>query len=170
VRSALRYGLLLVLWIGVGCATSGPPPPSTPHPLLGQAAPSFRRATVQGTTVANSPGRVMVIEFFARWCIPCQRRLPAVEKLRSDLSDVIFVGVSLDQRPQDAIALVRVYRLGFPVILDPDRVLAGRFRVTELPAVIVVGKDGRVAWFGGAEQLEDALRRAVLTARSGDLR
>jgi cytochrome c biogenesis protein CcmG, thiol:disulfide interchange protein DsbE len=159
---AARYWPLAGLILG--CASAGPPPPSTPHPLLGQPVPEFRRATVQGGVVAPEPGRVVVVEFFARWCIPCQKRLPQVEKLRADLSDVRFVGVSLDERIEDALVQTRAYHLGFPVILDVGRVLAGRFRVTELPAVIVVGKDGRIAWFGGPEQPEDALRRAAITA------
>jgi cytochrome c biogenesis protein CcmG, thiol:disulfide interchange protein DsbE len=165
---AARYGLAAGLI--AACASAGPPPPSTPHPLLGQAAPEFRRASVQGETVATASGHVTVVEFFARWCLPCQRRLPAVEKLRGDVSGVSFVGISLDERIQDALVQVRAYHLGFPVILDVGRVLAGRFRVTELPAVIVVGKDGRIAWFGGPEQPEDALRRAVVTAARGESR
>jgi thiol-disulfide isomerase/thioredoxin len=153
-----------------GCAAAGPPPPSSPNSLLGQPAPEFRRASVQGETIASTPGHVMVVEFFARWCLPCQKRLPAVEKLRGDVSGVTFVGISLDTRIQDALVQVKAYHLGFPVILDVGRVLSGRFRVTELPAVIVVGKDGRVAWFGGPEQPEDALRRAVITAARSESR
>jgi cytochrome c biogenesis protein CcmG, thiol:disulfide interchange protein DsbE len=165
-RNRLAAGLIFF----AACAAAGPPPPSSPNPLLGKAAPEFRRASVQGETIASATGHVMVVEFFARWCVPCQRRLPAVEKLRGDVSDVTFVGVSLDERIQDALVQVKAYHLGFPVILDVGRVLAGRFRVTELPAVIVVGKDGRVAWFGGPEQPEDALRRAVITAARSDSR
>ena len=158
---AARYGLAAGLI--AACATAAPPP-STPHPLLGQPAPEFRRASVQGGVVAPETGHVVVLEFFARWCVPCQKRLPQVEKLRADLTGVRFIGVSLDERIEDALVQTRAYHLGFPVILDVGRVLAGRFRVTELPAVIVVGKDGRIAWFGGPEQPEDALRRAAITA------
>jgi len=165
-RNRFAAGLIFLL----GCASAGPPPPSSPNPLLGKAAPEFRRASVQGETIASTPGHVMVVEFFARWCLPCQKRLPAVEKLRGDVSGVTFVGISLDERIQDALVQVKAYHLGFPVILDVGRVLSGRFRVTELPAVIVVGKDGRVAWFGGPEQPEDALRRAVITAARSDSR
>jgi cytochrome c biogenesis protein CcmG, thiol:disulfide interchange protein DsbE len=164
-RNWLAAGLAVL-----GCASAGPPPPSTPHPLLGRAAPEFRRASVQGGIAQSEPGRVMVFEFFARWCIPCQKRLPGVEKLRADLGDVRFVGVSLDERIEDALAQARAYHLGFPIVLDVGRVLAGRFRVTELPAVIVVGKDGKIAWFGGPEQPEDALRRAAITASRAETR
>jgi hypothetical protein len=44
-------------------------------------------------------------------------------------------------------------------------VLSGRFRVTEMPATFVVAPDGTVRWVGGAEQSEDALRRAVDAVR-----
>jgi thiol-disulfide isomerase/thioredoxin len=166
---AARYWLIAGLTL-LGCAGVGPPPPSTPHPLLGKPAPEFRRASVQGGVVAPEAGHVVVVEFFARWCLPCQKRLPQVEKLRAELGDVRFVGISLDERMEDALAQTRAYHLGFPVILDVGRVLSGRFRVTELPAVIVVGKDGHIAWFGGPEQPEDALRRAAITAEHPEKR
>jgi hypothetical protein len=50
------------------------------------------------------------------------------------------------------------------VVHDPTSALAGRFRVTELPASFVVDRSGRIAWVGGGDQPEDALVRAAEVA------
>src|SRR5690349_8483481 len=67
----------------VSCGHAGPtpPPPSSSSRILGDEVPSFRRETVQGGTfdTASSSGRVLVIDFFAEYCRPCQQALPALE-------------------------------------------------------------------------------------------
>ena len=159
-------GLVLLL---VACGGAAPQamPPSSPGPLLGQPAPMFRRPTIQGGQIdtAAAAGQVLVVEFFAKYCRPCQKRLPAAEALRAELPDVVVVGVSVDESPALALEQVRRYGLGFPVVHDAGQVLAGRFRVVELPIALVVGGDGRVRWIGGPGQSDDALRRAVLATR-----
>lgn len=164
--------LLAVCTCVCACAASTSAPAAMPASassrLLGQPLPSFRRPTIQGGTFAtdDTAGRVVVVEFFARYCKPCQRRLPAAERLRREFADVVIVGVSLDETSDAALAQVSRFGLQFPVIHDTGNVLAGRFRVVQLPAVFVVGPDGTVAWVGGGDQPEAALRQAVLAARA----
>lgn len=158
--------------VALSCFAAPPVmPASSTSRLLGRSAPTFRRPTVQGGRfdTGEAAGRVMVVEFFARYCQPCQRRLPAAERLRRELepAGVVVAGISLDETPEAALQQVRRYRLGFPVVHDEGHALAGRFRVSELPAAFVVGPDGRVLWFGGPEQPDDALRQAVLAVRQG---
>ena len=163
-----RAAAVILLCASLGCAhASGPaaPPPSSPSRLLGEPLPAFRRPTLQGATfdTAASPGQVIVVDFFADYCKPCQRSLPALEALHRQQPGLTIVGVSLDDTPANAWRSVRRHRLTFPVIHDAGNVLAGRMRVTELPISFVVDGDGRVRWVGGPEQPGDALERAVAT-------
>ena len=151
-----------------GCAHGGgsaAAPVSSPSRLLNEPVPTFRRPTLQGgtfdTTVAVGPGQVVVVDFFAAYCKPCQRTLPALEALHRRQPGVTIVGVSLDDTPDNAWKSVRRHRLTFPVIHDAGNVLAGRMRVTELPMSFVVDGGGRVRWVGGPDQPDDALERAI---------
>jgi peroxiredoxin len=153
-----------VLALLAGCARAQVSPPlSSPSPLLEAAAPSFHRATLQGGRFDSSAarGQMMVVEFFASHCAPCRRSLPDLEAWHRRRGDVVVVGVSLDETSDAAEALVRRYRLTFPVVYDSGNVLAGRFRVTELPASFVIDRDGRVAWAGLGEQPPGTFARAV---------
>jgi peroxiredoxin len=168
-----RLALAASVALLAGCAHApGPPPPSGPSPLLGLETPAFRRPTVQGPVfdTATARGRVLVVDFFAAYCRPCQRALPALEALHEQRPDVEIVGVSLDDGPEGAVAMIRRHHLTFPVVHDSEHVLAGRYRVSELPASFVADAAGRVAWTAGpaqaASQSDDALLR-VVTAVAG---
>jgi thiol-disulfide isomerase/thioredoxin len=159
--------LLLGLLIPLACAHAngdkGPPPPSAPSAVLGTAMPAFKRPSVQGPMfdTTTAAGRIVVVDFFAAYCLPCQRALPAVERLARERRDVVFVGVSLDDDAGLAMRQVSRHRLTFPVVHDAGNVLAGRFRVTDLPATFVIDGAGRIAWVSGPGQSEGALDRAV---------
>lgn len=162
-RSRLLLGLMLPLACAHAGAGVGPAPPSAASAVLGAAMPAFKRPSVQGPLfdTATAAGRVLVVDFFAGYCLPCQRALPAVERLARERRDVVFVGVSLDDDAGLAMRQVLRHRLTFPVVHDTGNVLAGRFRVTDLPATFVIDSAGRVAWVSGPGQSDGALDRAV---------
>jgi thiol-disulfide isomerase/thioredoxin len=167
LRSQLLPLPLLGLLIPVACAHAGlgpaPASDSAASAVLGATVPAFKRPSVQGPMfdTATAAGRVVVVDFFAAYCLPCQRALPAVERLARERRDVVFVGVSLDDDAGLAMRQVSRHRLTFPVVHDAGNVLAGRFRVTDLPATFVIDGAGRVAWVSGPGQSEGALDRAV---------
>jgi peroxiredoxin len=142
-------------------------PASAPSPLLQRPLPSIRRPTVQGATFDSDAhrGGVVVVKFFAKYCIPCQRTLPAAQALHRNRSDVVLVGVSEDEYDSGAQAQITQYGLTFPVVRDAGNVLAGRFRVTEMPVTFVSNAKGQIVWVGGPNQAEDDLARAVEAAK-----
>jgi peroxiredoxin len=160
------------------CAPSCAHPPAalpapSPSRLLGTAAPAFSRETVLGQRfdTAAAAGQVLLLDFFSSTCPPCRRTLPALQALhqrqRARRSPLVIVGVSLDEDIGSARALVARYALTFPVVHDSGNVLAGRFRVSEIPASFVIDRRGQVAWAGGGEQPDGALERAVLAVLAG---
>jgi cytochrome c biogenesis protein CcmG/thiol:disulfide interchange protein DsbE len=163
LRSRARSsGLAALLLAATACRPAGPPP-SAPSPLAQQGVPDFARPTLAGASVDTEKlrGKVVVIKFFAKYCEPCKRTLPAAEKLHRKHAEVAFVGVSEDEYASDAQVLVDTYGLSFPIVHDQGNVLAGRFRVSEMPVTFVVDTQGVVQWIGGPGQDEDDLAAAI---------
>jgi cytochrome c biogenesis protein CcmG/thiol:disulfide interchange protein DsbE len=158
-RSAL---LALALPFAPGCGPR-PLPPSSPSPLLGKPAPAFRRVAIDGSTIDTAAlrGQTVVLKVFARYCEPCKRTLPAVERLHKKNPRVVFLGISEDETEEEAQQMVSAFALTFPVLLDRGNVLLGRLRISEMPATFLIDRAGVLRWYGDASQSEQQLADAI---------
>jgi len=162
--------LVLVTVFTASCAGAPPPaaaPPSSKSSLLGQAAPSFKRDALDGSkvSVGEASGKVSVVKFVAKYCQPCVRTLPAIEKLHGERPEIAIVAVSEDEHESEARELVANLHLSFPVVHDAQQVLAARWRVRDLPVTFVLDGKGNVAWVGGPEKTESDLVSAIEAIR-----
>lgn len=147
-------------------------PPSAASPVFEASMPDFSRRTIAGqqldtAAMHGDEGTVVVVKFFAKYCEPCKRTLPAAQKLSTKYPDVHWIGISEDEYASDAQAMVDGFGLGFPVVHDQGNVLSGRFRVTEMPATFVADRQGVVRWVGGPGQTERELEQAIAFVRGG---
>jgi peroxiredoxin len=150
-----------------GCGgASAKAPPSSPSPLLSRATPDFARPALDGSRVetASWRGRVVVIDFFAEHCVPCAKSLPAIEALHRGDREVVVVGISEDDDLEGARRVIARYGLTFAVVHDAERAIAGRYRVSELPATFVIDARGVVRWHGVIDE-EKQMRAVVDGAR-----
>jgi cytochrome c biogenesis protein CcmG, thiol:disulfide interchange protein DsbE len=163
----LRSALLLVGLASILPGCLGPPPPSAPSALLAKPMPDVRRRSLDGDEVdtAGARGRVVVVDFFAKFCEPCKRTLPALQALHVADPQVFILGVAEDDDESDARELVGTFGLTFKVVQDTGHVLSGRFRVKELPMTFVSGPDGVMRWVSPEQVSGGDLERAVAAAR-----
>ena len=147
-------------------AASRPAPASAPSPHLGKAAPTFKRATLAGTSfdLAAQRGHTTVVKFAANYCIPCKKTLPALEALRGARPNLAVVVLVEDEKESEARALVQATGITVPVVHDADNVLAARYRVQDLPVTFVVNATGEVVWVGDSTQGEGDVEAAVAAA------
>lgn len=159
-----KIALVIALTLAA-CGGSQPEaaPPSSQSSLLGQAAPSFKRDALDGSKVevGSASGKVVVVKFVAKYCGPCKKTLPAVEKLHEEHPEIAIVGVAEDEHESEAKSLVTEMSLTFPVVHDREQVIAARWRVRDLPVTFVLDGKGNVAWVGGPEKTESDLVAAI---------
>lgn len=116
---------------------------------------------------ASTEGEIVVMSFWASWCGPCREELPALDRIQARLAkdgiDVRFLAVSTDNSERDYKRYLDKYPLESVVpVRSPD--LAKRFGVRGIPALWVIGADGRArhkhAGYGPGDEarLETELR------------
>lgn len=143
-------------------------------PLLQRPVPLDVGDTLGGTRVALDAlrGHVVVLSFFASWCPPCQSEAPNLETFAWHLHEThattSLYGVVFDDTDAAAAGFVHTYGLTYPVLEDPQGMLANDFAVTAPPVTIVLAPDLRVVDVlegpTNARQLETLTARA---ARAG---
>jgi peroxiredoxin len=164
-RIARRCALALCCGL-MACAAPGLPPSAT-SPAIGRQSPTFTRRTLTGSQLESEAlrGKVVVIEFFAKYCKPCWEQLPEVARLAAGDRDLVVVGFGEDEYAADTQAMVTKLGLSFPVIHDPGNMFAGRFRVRQIPATLVLDEAGVVRWQARPTDGVRELRRAIAAVR-----
>lgn len=91
-------------------------------------------------------GRVVLVNFWATWCEPCEQEMPAMERLYRSLPRDRFemLAISIDDEPAKVAAFVDRYSLTFPILLDPGKQVAERYQTMGVPESLLVDGSGRV--------------------------
>jgi thiol-disulfide isomerase/thioredoxin len=118
----------------------------SPYPQ--NAAPDFTLAQLSGDplTLSNFRGKPALINFWATWCPPCRRELPALQAAYTAYQDDIgFVAVNVKEDPAPVTALVQELGLNFPIALDSDGQVSNiAYEVRGLPTTVFVDANGVV--------------------------
>lgn len=137
-------------------------------------APHYVMRTLDGTALASDSlrGRVVLVNVWATWCIPCRVEMPLLESTwqRHRAAGLVLVGASVD-RGDSATVTTHVAQyvadrgVTYPVAIVRDEILAAIGGVHAYPTSILIGRDGRVRHrvVGpiGPLSLEPAIRRAL---------
>ena len=111
-------------------------------------APELKAQDLAGAqkSLADYRGKVVLLNFWATWCPPCQREMPSLERLRAKMAGrpLEIVAISSAETPDEVNAYLSKMKLGFPVLLDTDSSNTRRWKVFALPTTFVLDAEGRV--------------------------
>lgn len=125
-------------------------PREIPSPLLGRPAAPFSLALFDDGRfqLAERRDRVVVVNFWASWCIPCREEAPVLEAAWRAYRDrgVVIVGVNVQDSEPAARAFIETFELTFPNGPDPGGRIAIDYGVYGIPETFVIGRDGLIAY------------------------
>ncbi len=164
LRSLLMYGTLAILVALVVYSQFG-----GSHPLVGQAAPAFKLAALEGGAVdlREHLGKdVIVLDFWAVWCPPCREALPEVGALARELHGdgvAIYAVNQADAPPRIRELLNQLEIEGLPVLLDEAGEATRAYNIQSIPTIAVIDKQGQVArvFQGYGPNLKRSLRATI---------
>ena len=116
---------------------------------IGYRAPNFRLNDLDGNerSLAEFKGKVVFINFWATWCIPCKAEMPSMEALYQDYREegLEILAVSNDLRGESVVRpFVEELELTYIVLLDPDFRVDDKYLVHSVPTSFIIGRDGIV--------------------------
>ena len=132
--------------------------------------PSYAVTTREGRLITPDSlrGKVVLVNVWATWCLPCRVEMPALQSLSQAYSADSFVvlGLSVDRGPASAVDdFLQEYGVTYPVAIVDDRTIAGFGGVVGYPTSFLIGRDGVVQHtvLGpiGPLSLRPAIKRAL---------
>ena len=120
-------------------------------PVVGKPLPPYRVATLAGdsVSVASMKGKVVLLNLWATWCVPCRHETPYLESLYKarHAEGLEILGVSMDTgEPQAVRDFVREFGVTYTVAQDADMRAMDLFQPVGLPASFLVDRDGVLRW------------------------
>lgn len=94
--------------------------------------------------IASYEGKVVVVDFWASWCLPCRRSFPWMNEMQSKYADdgLVIIGVNMDTELSAAQSFLGDYPAEFTIMYDPAGDLARKFDVIAMPSSYVFDRDG----------------------------
>jgi thiol-disulfide isomerase/thioredoxin len=158
------FALVVVLSAGVSQAEA-PAKDAVPAHVIGDAAPPFMLKVINqqpgGPPVfdirsyvgedAQQPTRLIVMAFFATWCKPCRKELPALVELNTKYRDkgLRVLSIAIDREPEAIAqipAILKENNVVHPVASDNLNIVARRYLGSDvkLPSLVLIGSDGKI--------------------------
>jgi peroxiredoxin len=132
------------------------------EPQEGYMAPPFTLRNLKGNLegLNDHSGKVIFINFWATWCIPCIKEMPSFENLyrRYRSQGLTLLAVSLDKGDSSKIQrFADTHKLSFPILLDTEGIAEKLYPSFTIPFTYVIDKQGRiVARVDGAKNWESS--------------
>jgi len=126
--------------------------------LLHKPAPAFVRNSLGGQLVDSSAyrGKVVLLNFWATWCAPCQLEMPrfAAWQKQYGPQGLQIVGVSMDDEPDGVRKLTSKLRINYPVVMGDEQLGTLYGGILGLPVTFLIDRQGQVvARFQGETDL-----------------
>ena len=136
--------LLGLLFLGLQRAQEGPV-------QIGRQAPDFTLTTFDGENISLSElkGKVVVLNFWASWCIPCEQEaadLEAAWKQYQPEDQVVFLGVAWTDTEKKSLEYLNKFNITYPNGPDLGTRISQAYRTTGVPETYIIDRNGQLAF------------------------
>ncbi len=103
----------------------------------------FKDLNLQEVDLTNNKGNIMIINFWATWCLPCKREMPSLEKLSQNFPQIKVYPINMEKpnklKARDFYKSIGV--TGLDIYFDPEFDLVKKFKMRGMPTSILIDKN-----------------------------
>ena len=153
--AAVIAALFMVAGRGAVAASAATPAPAV----------EWRGADGAPVRMADTKGKVVLVDFWASWCPPCKESFPALDIIQRDYRarGVAVIAVNVDERQKDADAFLAAHPHRLLVVFDPHGESPKAFNVRGMPSSFVIDRRGEIRYVhqGYSQGVDTAYRREL---------
>lgn len=149
IRDNLSTVLIILVLLGV-FAYQRIPMYQTANQMESKIAPEFQLTDLNGNhlKLSDYKGKVVLINFWATWCLPCRVEIPILKSLHSELANQ---GLEIWGITQESIGTVEPFvkekDINYRILLDTDGQVSNLYQIVGYPTIVMVNQDGRIESF-----------------------
>lgn len=125
-------------------------------------------ATEAELNVSDYEGKVVILDFWASWCVPCRRSFPWLNDMHARYGDdgLVIIGVNLDLERSEAEAFLQEFPAQFQIHFDESKALATKYEVIAMPSSYLLGPDGEIIkrHYGFKVKKQEEYEAAIVSA------
>lgn len=119
-----------------------------PSMLAGAPAQSFPATRLDGKpgSLEDYRGKVVLLNLWASWCVPCRQEMPDLERLYAGdvRRGLVVLGVDQGESAEAAGTFVRSHGVTFPILLDQEQRYGRAYAAIGLPTTLVINRAGHI--------------------------
>ena len=123
----------------------------------------------QSVSLSQFKGNVVLVNFWATWCGPCQQEMPLLDQMYKKYKPAGFtlLGVNVDKEAPAVKELLARKPVSFPVLLDPQNSVSRAYNVADMPSSVIIDRKGNVRYIhrgyraGDENEYQDRIRQLI---------
>jgi len=114
----------------------------------GDAFPNLNQFGLEGA-VPDIQGKVVLVDFFASWCHPCQESFPVMQDLCKKYSDrgLVIIAINLDKNKADMDDFLKSHPATFVILRDASNKLVSQVKIPTMPSSFLLDRNGKIHAF-----------------------
>lgn len=121
--------------------------PTIPAPPPPSAAPDLAMTDLDGNHINTGDyrGKVLLVNFWAAWCVPCAEEIPEFMRLQQKYKDKLqVIGISIDDNESELRSFYKNHKMNYPVIRGDQKIADGYGGVPGLPTTYIIDQEKHI--------------------------
>lgn len=135
-----------------------------PAKSIGTPAPDFTLSNLDQEEVAlrRLQGKVVLLNFWATWCVPCRSEMPTIELLYREFKDkgLVVLGIN-DEELQTQASFLKKYGFSFASLIDTKMQVSNLYRVGGIPTTVLIDRHGNIKVYDQGSASYESLRETL---------
>jgi thiol-disulfide isomerase/thioredoxin len=128
---------------------------------VGDAFPDLTAQSLEGKLPGSLKGKVVLVDFWASWCVPCAESFPVMEKMHQSYKDqgLVVIAVNTDEKRTAMEKFLKKRAISFTVVRDAAQKLVALADAPTMPTSYLIGRDGKVRFVHTGFQSADTPKK-----------
>ena len=123
---------------------------------VGDALPDLTSFKLEGKLPDNLKGKVVLVDFWASWCLPCAKSFPVLDELQKKYGDkLVIIAVNIDEKAANMDAFLKKHSVSFTIVRDAEQKLVAVAEPSTMPTSFILDGEGKVRFLHNGFHGED---------------